>query len=340
MVRFLLRALGEGLAKSFSSAMVVGITRPLETVAEGGFVFGCSESIRTVNAVIGEIAPTDIPVLLTGESGTGKDVYGRLIHQLSRQRGLSLVKLNCTVLEPGEFLGRVKRALSNGDESSGTLFLDGIDELDVDCQRVMLAMLQEREMAADGRMGLRLISTATRNLDKEVAAGRFRRELYFRVNGVRVRLPALRERKADIVPLAEYFLEKHAAEIGKATPALRPEDEELLQAHHWPGNIRELENLARRIVALGESRIAIGELNAPVHRQPGVERSGGASLKAVAREASRVAERDLILKALEKTHWNRKQAAKQLQISYKALLYKIKQMDVHGAELSNEGEER
>jgi two-component system response regulator AtoC len=171
--------------------------------------------------------------------------------------------------------------------------------------------------------------------------GRFRRELYFRINGVCVKLPALRDRKADIAPLAEYFLEKHAHEAGKKTPVLNADDEELLRAHEWPGNVRELENLARRIVALGDSVGVMGELQCPttLRMDPG-EALRNASLKAVAREASRTAERDLILKALERTHWNRKQAAKQLQISYKALLYKIKQMEVPGSELKNDGEKR
>lgn len=320
--------------------MPVSLSHGSEIFSETGFVYGQSEIIRGVNAVIGEISQTDIPVLLMGESGTGKDVYGRLIHQLSRQRKLPLVKLNCTMLESGEFLARVKRALSEGEECSGTLFLDGMDELNLDCQRVLLAMLQQREMGYTGKASFRLISSATRNLDREIGLGRFRRELYFRVNGVCVRLPALRERKADIVPLTEYFLEKHAMEFAKRAPVLRPEDEELLQAHQWPGNIRELENLARKMVALGESRAALSELQQPVEQEAERERYGKASLKVVAREASRVAERDLILKALERTHWNRKQAAKQLQISYKALLYKIKQMDVRGAQLKNEGDER
>ena len=324
--------------------MAAGTTRAFELVAESGFVYGQSEAIQAVNAILGEISQTDIPVLLTGESGTGKEVYARLIHQLSRQRDLTFAKLNCTLLEPGELLTRMKRLLgaAESEANSGTLFLDGIDELDLDCQKVMLAMIQEREAAAGGKMGYRMISTSTRNLDKEIAAARFRRELYFRVNGVSVKLPALRERKADIVPLMEFFLEKHAAESGRRPPALGPDDEELLRIHHWPGNVRELENLARRIVALGEPRAAMGDLKPPAAERPKAgELPRNASLKAVAREASRLAERDLILKALEKTHWNRKQAAKQLQISYKALLYKIKQMEVPGAQVTTfEGEER
>ena len=305
-------------------------------------MYGQSEAIQSVNSIVGEIAQTDIPVLLSGESGTGKDVYGRLIHQLSRQRELPMAKLNCTMLAPGDLLNQMKQSLEQAQEGrAGTLFLDGIDELDLDCQKVMQAMLQQQEVASGGRTSLRLISTATRVLDREIGVGRFRRELYFRINGVCVKLPALRERKADIVPLAEYFLEKHAHETGKRTPVLNTDDEELLMAHEWPGNVRELENLARRIVALGDSMGVMGELQRPATlRMDAGDAPRNSSLKAVAREASRLAERDLILKALERTHWNRKQAAKQLQISYKALLYKIKQMEVPVVELKNEGDER
>jgi two-component system response regulator AtoC len=325
--------------------MATGVSRAFELITEAGFVYGQSEAILPVNAMVGEISRTDIPVLLQGESGTGKEVYARLIHQLSTVRDLPLVKLSCTVLAPGELLSRVKASLgqwpSETMESSGTLFLDGIDELDLDCQRVLLAMLQEREMASAGRMGFRLISTTTRSLDKEIGLGRFRRELYFRINGACVKLPALRERKEDIGSLMEYFLEKHSAETGKRTPTLTAEDEELLLAHDWPGNIRELGNLARKIVALGESRAAMGELKRYAQApEKSVEIARHASLKTVAREASRIAERELILKALERTHWNRKQAARELQISYKALLYKIKQMDVAGDQLKRlQGEE-
>lgn len=321
--------------------MSVATSRASDLIDEYGFVSGQSEGISIVNAVVWEISASSIPVLVCGESGTGKDVYGRLIHQLSRQKELPLIKVNCRVVEPETFVARTKKTLSQADEFGGTLLLDGIDELDLDCQRVMIAMLQEREEGLGGPASLRLVSTATRDLDRAVLEGRLRRELYFRVNGVCLRLPSLRHRKADIVPLAEYFLEKHAAEAGKRTPVLRREDEELLLAHDWPGNVRELENLARRIVALGESSAAMKEFEAPQAKRENIgpgERP--ASLKVVAREASRVAERELILKALERTHWNRKQAARQLQISYKALLYKIKQMEVNGPELKNEGEER
>ena len=315
--------------------MATQVNRAFELVTEAGFVYGRSEAILAVNSIVGEISRTEIPVLLQEESGTGKEVYGRLIHQLSAMRDLPLVKLSCTVLEPGDLLSRLKTSLGkwNGEllGSSGTLFLDGIDELGLDCQRVLLAMLQEQEMTSGGRMGFRLISTTTRNVDREIALGRFRRELYFRINGVCIKLPPLRERKEDIAALAEYFLEKHAVEAGKRTPELSQEEVELLLTHDWPGNIRELGNLARKVVALGQARVAMSELKrvAPAHGKT-IELARNESLKVVAKEAARVAERDLILRALERTHWNRKQAARDLQVSYKALLYKIKQMDVDG----------
>jgi len=325
--------------------VTAGMSHAFELQGEAGFVYGQSEAILAVNAIVGEISRTDIPVILQGESGTGKDVYGSLIHQLSAMRDLPFVKLSCTVLAPGELLGKVKASLGTWDgephESAGTLFLDGIDELDLDCQRVLLAMLQERETATGGRMGFRLLSATTRNIDREIGLGRFRRELYFRINGVCIKLPPLRERKEDIAMLAEYFLQKHATEAGKRAPVLSQEDEELLRTHDWPGNIRELGNLARKMVALGQSQMAIGELKRPAAATNNTMEAGRyESLKVVAREASRVAERDLILRALERTHWNRKQAARELQVSYKALLYKIKQMDVDGAQFKRmQGEE-
>jgi two-component system response regulator AtoC len=321
--------------------MATGVNRGFDILTGPGFVYGRSEAILPVNSIVGEISRTDIPVLVQGESGTGKDVYARLIHQLSAVRELPLVKLNCTVLEPGELLSRVKTSLAancagEAQESSGTLYLDGIDELDLDCQRVLLAMLQEREMSSGGAMGFRLISTASKNLDREIGLGRFRRELYFRINGACVKLPALRHRKEDVTALMEYFLEKHAAEVGKRIPILSADEEDLLRSYDWPGNIRELANLARKMVALGQSRAAITELQRP--EPVGSNRAeypGGASLslKVVAKEASRLAERDLILRALERTHWNRKRAARELQVSYKALLYKIKQMEVDRAQI-------
>jgi len=170
-------------------------------------------------------------------------------------------------------------------------------------------------------------------LEREVGAGSFRRELYFRISGVCLRLPRLRERKEDIPALMEYFLAKHADESARKLQTLNEEAMDLLTSYDWPGNIRELENVAKRIIALGNTKVVTDDLRATLAQPPKVnDGTHVSSLKVAARAASRRTERELILQALERTHWNRKRAAQELQISYKALLYKIKQIGVQGSE--------
>ena len=325
--------------------MSIAFTRVPELTHDARIVLGGSSAIMSLNAAVEDIARTDIPVLLQGDSGTGKEIYARYIHRRSLRHSGPLAKLNCASFDfarllanPDGFLAR--EAGAEPGRGSGTLCLDGLDELSSEGQRLLLSSLQAQESDAGEAPKVRLISTTTRNLHREVASGNFRRELYFRIAGVCLRLPQLKERREDIPGLVEFFLEKHALEMGKRTPSLRDDEMELLVSYDWPGNIRELANLARKIVALGETKSAIADVSsAAPPRQQTVEQQSQ-SLKAAAKTASRMAERDLIMKALERTHWNRKQAAKQLQISYKALLYKIKQMEVPGAELQNEGEDR
>jgi two-component system, NtrC family, response regulator AtoC len=301
----------------------------LAMATDAGFVWGCSRVILEINGVIGEIAGTDIPVLLMGESGTGKEVYGSMIHRLSRRGHMPLKKVSCRAVEKVELLAlksNLREKVENLGDGLGTLFLDGIDELDLEGQRILLSLLPDGEADENNADRMRLIASTSRNLEKEIEFGRFRRELYFRINGVCLLLPPLRDRKEDIRLLVGYFLAKHAAELGREAPALCDEEIEFLESHNWPGNVRELENLARRIVALGGSGRAIRELREMPRLDPARrEEPGVFSLKVAARAASRRAERDLISKALELTHWNRKRAAQQLQISYKSLLYKIKQ---------------
>ena len=304
-----------------------------------GFVFGHGSTMQSLNAMVADIARTDIAVLLIGESGTGKEVYARLIHRLSGLNGAPLTKISCATLDPGRLLGQVRdclRAVPTG-QSAGSLFLDGVENLDLACQRVLLSVLPDGEPnGKTGEMTARLISSTTRNLERETEAERFRRELYFRINGACLRLPPLRDRKEDIPALLDYFLARHAGEMKKTAPVLNNEMIELLASYSWPGNIRELVNMAKKIVAVGDARVALEDLRAtrlglpPVDGEPRVT-----SLKLAARAASRRTERELILKALERTHWNRKRAAQELQISYKALLYKIKQT---GARISESGE--
>jgi two-component system response regulator AtoC len=310
----------------------------LEAWPENGFVRGQAHSVESLNALVAEIAKTDIPVLLVGESGTGKEIYARLIHRLSGLAETSLKKVSCASLDAGRLLAEIQEEMhprtGRRDGAARTIFLDGVHELDAACQRALLSLLPDGEPhSRNGEKPLRFISATSRNLDKEVQAGRFPRELYFRINGVILRLPPLRERKEDIPALLSYFLVKHANELKKNVPQLTNEARELIASYDWPGNIRELENLAKKIVAVGDPTLALGDLRATYRIVPvSSENSQLSSLKVAARAASRRTERELILQALERTHWNRKRAARELQISYKSLLYKIKQIGVPGPE--------
>jgi two-component system, NtrC family, response regulator AtoC len=305
----------------------------LEAWADAGLVRGQAAGVRSLNALVEEIARTDIPVLLVGESGTGKEVYARLIHRLSGLSEVPLKKVSCAALEAGRLLAEACLAGDADREvSPRTLFLDGVHELDAVCQRALLSLLPDGEpKGSTGKTIPRLISSTSRNLEKEIAAGRFRRELYFRISGVVLRLPPLRERKEDIPALLEYFFQKHSTELKKNTPELTGEALKLVESCDWPGNIRELENLAKRIVAVGDATLALADLRATrVAVDVNEESWRASSLKVASRAASRHAERELIENALERTRWNRKRAAQDLQISYKSLLYKIKQTGLEG----------
>jgi two-component system, NtrC family, response regulator AtoC len=317
--------------------MSTSVTQVAEFPASNGLVLGKSAAIRILNALVPEIARTDIPVLLMGESGTGKDVYGQWIHRLSNHSQTPMKKLSCRTMEAGELLAYIKN-LQNGNASHAqdavrTLFLDGIDEADLACQKILISLLPDGEPHEAGSKRLRVIASAVRNLEKESEEGRFRRELYFRISAVSVHLPPLRDRVEDTPGLLQHFLAKYAAELGRDVPTISDEDMEFLQGRDWPGNVRELENLARKMVVLGDSRKALDDLRGKPQREPvPAPRPTNLSLKVAARAASREAERELIAKALEHTHWNRKRAARDLQISYKSLLYKIKQIGLDRAQ--------
>jgi len=285
-----------------------------------------------VERVIADIAPTDIPVLLVGESGTGKEVMALRIHRLSRRNGEGFLKVNCAALTP-ESLAELVEGGENGHGrrrgvAQGTLFLDEICELSAACQPCLLRALPDGSgvSANSHLLAARVICSTSRNLEEEMRVGRFREELYFRINGVCLRLAPLRHRREDIPLLVEQFLRKYEEQFERPRRELSPHTLELMVQHGWPGNIRELENAVKKIVALGE-QAAIAELEAGlVGPRLNGGHNGTPSLKEAARAASRQAERELILKTLMRTRWNRKRAAQELQISYKALLYKLKQI--------------
>src|SRR6266481_1750416 len=187
----------------------------LAQLADDRIIYGESAIMQSLNAMVAEIAKTDIPILLTGETGTGKEVYARLIHRVSALGGDSLKKVCCAALDAGRLLAEVREEFlsdnRSGEAAARTVFLDGVHELDAACQKVLLSLLPDGEpKGRSGKTALRFISSTSRDLEKEVEGGRFRRELYFRINGVTLRLPPLRERKEDIPALLEHFLAKHS----------------------------------------------------------------------------------------------------------------------------------
>jgi len=307
-------------------------TEVLQKPPDAGFVYGISPAIRTLNNMVAAIARTNIPVLLFGETGTGKDAYARLIYRLSLRQETTLHKLDCTSFDPDR-IARELRKLREGNSSSSsldTVYLDNVQDLDMASQRALLSHLNECEDADYGmEHSLRLISSAASSLEAEVDSGRFRRELYFRLGGVCLRIPTLQERLEDIPAMVDQFLYKYSTLLKKDVPHLIDRYIQVLSAYHWPGNIRELENFARRAVLFSDIQMALSELQTTHARAEMLDASSHApSLKLASRVASKRAERELILQALERTRWNRKRAARDLQISYKSLLYKIKQIGV------------
>jgi two-component system response regulator AtoC len=311
--------------------------------ASGAFVEGLSPSMRAVGAVIRELAQSDVPVLLLAEKGAGKHATARWIHEMSRRCAQPFRGLVCSTLK-AEDLGPSRE---NGGFEAGTIFLDEIADLSLEGQARMMEVLPRAgdarsenvrgesprgenprgENQGHGRREpARLICGSERDLELEVKAGRLREDLYYRISGVCLRLPPLRQRREDIPLLVEHFMAKYARDFRRPVPRLSAEAQQLFRDYSWPGNVRELENAARAMVALGDEDVAMGGLRALLSRPEAGGNGTKVSLKQVARAASRVAERELILRVLTRTRWNRRRAAQELQISYKALLYKMKQI--------------
>jgi two-component system, NtrC family, response regulator AtoC len=290
---------------------------------------GVSAAIRVLQRVLSEIASTDIPILILGESGTGKEVIASEIHRLSSRCKEPFIRFDCSSLD-----WRLGRPVGdgNGMRQAGTVLLDEVSQLDLGQQARLLSLLPDGARTAVNGFTSRIISTSRKDLTQEMRNGNFREELYFRLNGFCLRVPSLRQRREDIPSLFAAFVAKHATLLGRQQPQVKSSIMDLLLQYSWPGNVRELENIARKIVVLGDEELAVSELvmtgraKALDERSPNGSRMDSVSLKKAAREASRKAERGMILESLARTHWNRKRSARELQISYKALLYKLKQL--------------
>jgi Nif-specific regulatory protein len=299
-------------------------------IASGSEIIGTSNALRGVYEMLAQVAPSDATVLITGESGTGKELIAAELHRLSKRAGAPLIKINCAALpesiieselfghEKGAFTGAVKERKGRFELAHrGTIFLDEIGELSLQIQVKLLRVLQERELERVGgtstiKVDVRLIAATNRNLDEEVKAGRFREDLYYRLNVFPLHVPPLRERKSDLVLLADHFAEKYAEKNGKlikriSTPAL-----DLLTSYSWPGNVRELENCIERAVILSPDMV-IHSYNLPPSLQSAVS-TNTAPTTTLEAALSRL-EKELIVEALKISDGNMAAAARRLGIS-------------------------
>jgi DNA-binding NtrC family response regulator len=282
------------------------------------WVESVSAGMRTVEAVIRELSQNDVPVLVVAEHGSGKAAASARIHALSSRAE-----------EPFQvFQGREasEAVLAACEGQGGTVYLQEVGDLSPAAQKELIRQIGLNGHG-DAHKGVpRFICGTSRELEPEVKAGRFREDLYYGVSGVCLRLPPLRQRREDVPVLRDWFLSAAARDFCRQVPMLSSETQSFFLEYSWPGNIRELKDAARAIVALGDEALAMGGLRSLLRR---VDRSGNGekiSLKDAARAASREAEKEIILQALTRTRWNRRRAAQELQISYKALLYKLKQI--------------
>jgi DNA-binding NtrC family response regulator len=353
---------------------------PPESQLDRRQLISISAAMRRAKALADRIADTDVPVLILGESGTGKEVIAREIHQRSRRRTRPFIKVNCAAL-PAELLeselfGHERGAFTGATAEKpgkfelahqGVIFLDEIGDMAIRLQAKLLQVLQDEEFFKVGgkksvRVDARVVVATNRDLEREIDAGNFREDLYYRLNVVSIRIAPLRERKEDIVPLVDYFLKRFGRKYRNGLSELPADVLRAFIDYDWPGNVRELENMVRRLVVLNDPALVLDEL-----RSNG--RSGGAaaevfsssrnghgnntlartawvypnpfnvpqppppppkvpeeemSLKEIGKRAAMLAEREAILAMLNRTAWNKRKAASKLKISYKALLYKIK----------------
>jgi two-component system response regulator AtoC len=332
-----------------------GRQRGTEVLIHGGD----DREMKKINDIIEQVADTDITVLVRGESGTGKELVARSVHQLSGRRDRPFVKVNCAALpselleselfgfEKGAFTGAQKRKLGKFEfANKGTIFLDEIGEMSPALQAKLLQVLQDGEFSrlggeADVRVDTRILAATNRNLEEAVEQGEFREDLYYRLNVVTVLMPPLRERTGAVPLLADHFLRKFCEQYGKELRVLSPGTMEKLEQYQWPGNVRELENMIRRMIVLENEQAVLADLTPKETAAPDDEagapyldfealgrelaKGNGIDLKSVSKRAAQMAEKRVIERVLQQTRWNRKEAAERLQISYKALLYKMKE---------------
>jgi two-component system response regulator AtoC len=316
------------------------------------FISACP-AMRKIRAQAEQMASVNVPVLLLGESGTGKEIVARLIHQISSRAARTFLKVNCAALpadlleselfgyEVGAFTGATRPKPGKFEIcDKGTILLDEIGEMPIGLQAKLLHVLQDQEFSRLGsrttiKVDVRILAATNVDIGAAIAAKKLREDLYYRLNAFTLNLPPLRERREEIPLLLRQFMARYAGRYARTPLPLSPGLVDACVRYSWPGNLRELENFVKRYLILGDESLVRTELEVKVKEreltpeQPRAH-SGAApgGLKSLVRGLKDEAEMDAISKALEETKWNRKQAAKLLSISYKALLYKIRQYGI------------
>lgn len=331
------------------------LKRQLDHYVEFSDVLSANPRVARVKEIARHVADTDVPVLVLGESGVGKEVLARFIHNTSCRKDKPFVKINCAALphdlleselfgyERGAFTGAVNEKPGKFElADKGTLLLDEIGEMSPHLQAKLLHVLQDSEYSRLGgkkqvHVDARVLASTNINLEEAVANGKFREDLYFRLNVIRLELPPLRERREDIPVLCNYFVQKYRDRYKSSIEELPTQLLDAFYRYNWPGNIRQLENAVKRFLILPEVAMILADLKEPsavaaaaaVAAIPSIKpREDKVSLKDVGSRAAEQAEKELVLRVLEETAWNRKQAARRLNICYKALLNKLKRWQI------------
>jgi len=326
----------------------------VEELADDIFFVAASPAMRKLRSEAALVANVDIPVLMLGESGTGKEVMARLIHKLSPRAHRTFLKVNCAAvpadLLESELFGYEAGAFTGANHpkpgkfelcNKGTILLDEIGEMPTSLQAKLLHILQDGQFSRLGsrsviKADVRILAATNINIPEALATKQLREDLYYRLNAFTLQVPPLRERKEEIPILLKHFMSHQSERYARSPLPITPDMLEACLAYSWPGNLRELGNFVKRYLVLGDEKLAINEL------KPKTDGSGaqfdsaaqeagngaGGGLKSLARSAKDEAEAEAISKALDQTNWNRKQAAALLKISYKALLYKIRQYGI------------
>ncbi len=342
--------LGRAIGRALRTEAAVKGAPPDPATPTGGedITFCGNPQMKKIQTALEQIAAWDVPVLFQGASGVGKEVLARRLHALSPRAGKPLLKLNCAAMpselleselfgyEKGAFTGAFKNKPGKFEiADGGTILLDEIGDMDCRLQAKLLHVLQDNEFQRLGgkdtvRVNVRVLAATHRDLEKAMREGHFREDLYYRLNVINIHVPALEQRKDEILPLARFFLRKHGApQI--APPDLTPDLQQALLSHDWPGNIRELENLMRKFLVFRDPEALAGELREKSRLKLKMALSqpaGRAGATTWETPSAAPSEAEEILQALEANHWNRRQAAAALRMDYRGFLYRIRKLGI------------